>query len=273
MQRSRDELPIPRLVSRVVDGIDLLTDESLFDACGVRIAFTGRAGGVSQGAYSTLNTATHVGDDAQDAEENRRRVLSAIGAQACTLIAPNQVHGTNVVSVANAEEIERAQKRVEEGADAVAVFEKGVAAMLFSADCLLLSVVAPSGDFVVAHAGWRGAVAHVAARAAEVLARESGLDPSGFNVYIGPHIRSECFEVGLEVAHAFEAEFGSGVLADERHVSLADAVSADLVESGIDRARIADSGICTVCNPERYFSYRASGGTCGRNAAIAVAVR
>ena len=78
-------------------GISLLTDEALFQACGVAFAFAGRGGGVSEGAYASLNTADHVGDEARAVEENRRRLLACIGASGASLIAPNQVHGDRVV--------------------------------------------------------------------------------------------------------------------------------------------------------------------------------
>lgn len=165
---------------------------------------------------------------------------------------------------------EDAQSHAAEGADCVLVKPAGLAALLNFADCLPLILVAPGGAFAVAHAGWRGAVAHMARLAAEALAEASGEDPSQFNAYIGPHIRSECFEVGLDVAQIFADEFGQEVLSGERHVSLTAAVTCDLVRAGLDPERVADACICTKCHPDEYFSYRATGGLCGRNAAAAV---
>ena len=69
----------------------------------VRFAFTERAGGVSEDAYSSLNLGSHVGDDPFAVQENRRRALEAIGAAECehNLLVPNQVHGDHVVTVAS----------------------------------------------------------------------------------------------------------------------------------------------------------------------------
>lgn len=247
-----------------------LTDEALFEACGVRVMFTGREGGVSAGAYSSLNTGSHVDDDPVAVERNRRLVLEAAGAPDAPLVVPNQVHGTNFVNVPSAEGVRAAMAEAAEGADGVLVDVPGVAALLNFADCLPLVIVSPSGRFAVAHAGWRGAVAGIAGKAARVLAEGDACEPGEFNAYIGPHIRSECFEVGEEVAARFAAEFGNAVLEDERHVSLAAAVAADLVRVGFDARRIADCGICTKCHSDRYYSYRASNGECGRHAAFAV---
>ena len=150
-----------------------------------------------------------------------------------------------------------------------------MAAMLCFADCVPVIVVSPTGRFAVAHAGWRGAVARIASKAVFSLAQldrlELGDDAARlYNAYIGPHIRSECFECGVEVVQAFRHEFGEAVIADARHVDLAAAVSADLQSAGVQLNRIADAGICTRCRSNEFYSYRASGGTCGRHAAVAV---
>ena len=283
------------------DGVlPVLTDEALFEACGVRIAFTGREGGVSEGPYAKLNCASHVEDDEQAVLRNRQIVLDALGVPNAQLIVPNQVHGTNVVCVGGPDDrataagssaasavtsavanfansvtskvlsVSDALEEAAEGADAIVVKVPEVAALLNYADCLSLIIVAPSGSFAVVHAGWRGAIVHIASKAALELAAQAGEDPSQFNAYIGPHIRSACFEVSAEVAEQFVAEFGASVVVGERHVSLARAVACDLESAGMSPQRIADCGICTKCNPDRYFSYRATNGHCGRHSAVAV---
>ena len=250
--------------------LDILTDQALFEAVGVRIGFAGRAGGVSQGPYASLDCALHVGDDEAAVRTNRRLLFEALGAGGARAIIPTQVHGTNVLVVRPGDDFNAAQEEALKGADALVVSAPEVGALLNFADCLPLVIVSPSGAFGVAHAGWRGAVAHIAAKTARALSALDGCDPAQFNAYIGAHIRSECFEVGEEVIERFRTEFGEVAIADARHVSLAVAVTADLLEAGLDARRIADAGICTVCHSDRYFSYRASGGTCGRHAVVAL---
>ena len=74
------------------------------------------------------------------------------------------------------------------------------------------------------------------------------------------------------MALQFAKRYGEQVLADDNHVDLSRAVGADLQRAGLAAQRIADTDICTVCSVDRYFSYRAEGGTCGRHAAVAVHV-
>lgn len=249
--------------------LSVLTDEALFKACGVRIAFTGREGGVSVGPYASLNLADHVEDDNACVMRNRALVMEAIGCAEVPCIVSNQVHGTNIVHIDEISDVPRVMQEASAGADAVMVRTPGVATMLNYADCLPLVIVAPDGAFAVVHAGWRGALAGIAGKAARALQQADG-DGGTFNAYIGPHIRSECFETSEEIAARFADEFGSDVLADSRHISLARAVSVDLARAGLSQDRIADAGICTMCHPDEYFSYRASGGTCGRHAAAVV---
>lgn len=273
-------LPMPGLRECEASGIFFLTDPALFEACGVRVAFTGRAGGTSAEPYASLNLGSHVGDDLAAVEANRDALMRALGAPDAQLLTLNQVHGDRVLVVDA--ETDRGRLRAEalEGADAIVVEEPDVAALLCFADCLPVVVVSPSGSFAVAHAGWRGAVAGIAGKAARQLARidvRAGAVPSeaqalaSFNAYLGPCIGACCFEVGEEVRDRFASRFGDDAVAGDArdHVDLAAAVRADLQEAGMEGARIAASGICTACHPDAYFSYRASGGTCGRHGALA----
>lgn len=273
-------LPMPDLRMRDESGILLLTDDGLARACGVRIAFTGRSGGASARPYATLNLGIQVGDEKETVEQNRAALVKAIGADEARLITLNQVHGDTVIVIRDTSPDiwEEARRQAESGADAVVVTTCGVAPLLCFADCVPVIVVSPSGAFAVAHAGWRGVIAATAVRAAEALAacdvqaqlatvQKEAL--AGYNVYLGPHIASCCFETGLEVRDQFFDRFGEAVLVGEDHIDLAAALRIDLEQAGISAERITDCDICTSCNAQDFFSYRASGGTCGRHGAIA----
>lgn len=276
-----ENLPAPQLDARLFGArpLSMLTDDGLYEQCGVRIAFTGRFGGVSGGAYSELNLGAHVGDALDDVMENRRLLMEALGADDMPLLVPNQVHGdvVELVDSCTAPTLVRLQQRMAQGADAVAVTCENVGALLCYADCTPVIIVSPLCSFAVVHAGWRGVVADIAVKSLERLAAECHCNTSAevkrfasaCNVYIGPHIRSECFEVGGEVVAQFSDRFGVSCITDDRHVSMAEALRTDLIAAGVSADRICDAGICTMCNPDAYYSYRASGGTCGRHGAIA----
>lgn len=276
------QLPEPHLDARLFGArrLSVLTDEALFECTGVRIAFTGRFGGVSEGAFAELNLGGHVGDDPAAVAENRALLLEALDAESAALLVPNQVHGDEVVEVSSTDTsaVERARAHAVAGVDALVVDVPQVAALLCFADCLPLVIVSPTGCFAVVHAGWRGAVAGIAGKAARLVAARDAaalgiaLDEAAAacNAYIGPHIHAECFETGDDVLARFVERFGATVAPDERHVDLARAVTCDLMGAGLLMRRIVDAGVCTVCASDDYFSYRASGGSCGRHGALAV---
>ena len=282
---STSELPAPRLSEVESFGVSYLTDEALFRACGTRIAFTLRTGGVSQGPYEGLNLGSHVGDDPAAVAENRRMLCEALGGgtHLADLAVPNQVHGEHIACLAGLEGADALPDEVADelaqGCDAIVCLDARRPVALCFADCTPVIIVAPTGAFAVAHAGWRGAIASLPGKAAADLAAKAGVDVASLNAYVGPHIGACCYEVSQELLDRFVARFGPECDAGERHLSLSAAVFASLIEAGVDSARITDvlsdpTGFgCTQCAFTRYYSYRASGGVTGRHSAAACAIR
>ena len=248
------------------------TDEALFEQTGVRIAFAERGGGVSEGPFASLNMKKGLGDDDAAVTLNRRALMEALGCGGSAYLVPNQVHGTDIIETCSSlpSDVSEAWERALNAADAVSVGCGHLAAILCFADCLPLILVAPNGFFSVVHCGWRGAAAGLAGKALTSLAAMADCLPGECNAYIGPYIHEECFEVGEDVAQRFADTYGRSCVADGKHVSLAVAVATDLKRAGLDEDRLADVDICTVCSNDRFFSFRAQAGVCGRHAAIAV---
>lgn len=255
------------------DGIAVHTVPSLFEACGVGIAFTERGGGVSSAPYESLNLAAHVGDDPRAVDENRARLLEVIGigTLADALTTAEQVHGSRVFEVtrADAGAGARAQGGMQPiaAADSLWTRSKGVPLMLMYADCVPIVLVRPSVPAVaVVHAGWRGVAAGVISNAARVLAALSGDDDLA--AFIGPHIGPCCYEVGTEVLSHLGNSFVTITGASTR-LDLGAAVAAELERSGVPKGRQWHLGSCTAHNTDRFYSYRADGST-GRHGALAV---
>jgi len=267
------------------DGIAVHTDPGLFTASGVGIAFSERGGGVSHAPYDSLDLAPHVGDAAAAVDENRRRLLGAIGIAVLRdrLTTAEQVHGTQIVEVtaANAGAGAYAGRGPgpAAGADALWTRDRGIPLLLLFADCVPVILVRPSIPAVaVVHAGWRGAavgIVGLAARAMVALGRGDDL-----TAYIGAHICASCYEVGEEVHAAFGGRptspgvSHSGNASDTlsraaRPLDLARIVTEELARSGVTEERQWHLGICTAQNTDRFYSYRAEGLT-GRHGALAV---
>lgn len=265
------EPSLDRFTSR---GVTLLGDRSR--PCGVTLAFTERTGGVSREPYASLDLGDACGDDPAAVAENRRRVLAAVGCEGSAdgLVNPRQVHGDHVVVVDSADpgDVARAQAEAREGADAVVCTVPGVPVLLCFADCVPVILVAPGG-FAVVHSGWRGTIVRIAAKALGTLLQRTGAAASEAMAYVGPHIGVGDYEVSPELLGRFTGEFGPSVAGEGCRLDLGRAVRLALEEAGVPGTSIVDAGVSTASATDRFYSYRAEGGTCGRHGAIALMER
>ncbi len=225
---------------------------------GVRVAVTTRAGGVSVDSREGLNLASHVGDEPERVEENRRRLRHALAlpAEPCWL---QQVHG---IAVANGDE----PGVMPPVADAATTLGNGVLAIL-TADCLPVVFAMPRRAarpgaqplLGAAHAGWRGLVGGVLEATLKRLEADGG-DLGGTVAWLGPAIGPTAFEVGDEVRTAFVAidPLASAAFAPNARGRW----QADLFL--LARQRLARAGVptvlggdvCTVSDAARWYSYR-----------------
>jgi polyphenol oxidase len=220
--------------------------------------FTTRTGGVSKGPFSSMNLGGRVGDAEGDVEANWRRLSETTGLRFARV---RQVHGDRVVVV------EAAALPTEE-ADAVVTLRPGIAACVSVADCVPILIGDPrSGAVAAVHAGWRGTLAHVAARAVEVLTRTTGAHPGDLLAAIGPAIGPCCYEVSADLAQVFRDDLGARVAEPRSVGSRVDLWLANelvLRKAGVDRERIEVLGRCTSCELETFFSHRRERGETGR---------
>ena len=260
------------LVNRA--GVDLLVDTEL-EGKGLLVAFSGRQGGVSLGAFSDLNLSYSVGDTPKSVSLNRVRLAEAIEVPLDRWVLCRQVHGA-VVREGGPLDVGRGARDFESGiprTDGLATALGNTAVGVLSADCLPVTLVARSRPSVaVAHAGWRGVLAGTAVVALRKLAKLGECPASEVSVYIGPHIMACCMEADEKLSRMFRGRFGPEVSkpggAGKTLIDLELACRRQLEAAGVARANIHGSGICTACG-EGYFSFRGSGGTCGRQGAFA----
>lgn len=242
--------------------------------CGVRVVFTGRGGGLSEGPRKGLNLSYNVCDDPRSVTANRRSVAAAFGMPLEEWVTCQQVHGTAVAEVGEldagrgARDYESALART----DATVTLDSGLVAGVLTADCLPVVLVEPlTPALAVVHAGWRGVVGGIVTRGVEKLQARARGRASDTIALIGPHIGACCFEVGEDVAHTFTEALGADCVRREDgsiRVDLAAAVRGQLESSGVLPTNIHDTRTCTSCSPG-YFSFRRDP-LCGRQAALAV---
>lgn len=248
-----------------------LERDPLLAAAGVMHAFTGRAGGVSEGPCASLNLGLHVGDDPRAVRENRRSSLEALGLDLDRLILGEQVHGVRVRPVGPAERGAgaRATATALSATDGLVTADRGLVLGVLVADCIPLLMADPEAGVVAAvHAGWRGTIGDIATRAVEAMVA-LGASPRRIVAAMGPSIGPCCYQVSPELAARFASLFGGEVVrstAAGPHLDLRRANRTRLVEAGVAESRISWQPACTACSGDRYFSHRGQGGRAGRQA-------
>lgn len=213
----------------------------------VRACVSTRLGGVSSGAYASLNLGAHVGDEAEAVAENRRRFAKAadLAHEPAWL---TQVHGCAVVAAG-----EHAT------ADACWTATPRRPCAVMTADCLPVLFAALDGSCVAAaHAGWRGLAAGVLESTLAALPTS----PAQVIAWLGPAIGPAAFQVGDEVRAAFVAQAADDAAAfrpdgKRWRADLFALARARLARAGV--AAVYGGGLCTVSDQARFFSHRRDG--------------
>ena len=220
----------------------------------IHAAVTLRTGGVSNGGYASLNPAAHVNDEPEQVAANRHIIKQMLQLPS-EPIWLQQVHGIRVVKADRASALEQA--------DASFTDRAGVVCAVLTADCLPVLFCGDQGRVIAAaHAGWRGLQAGILKQTLK------SMDCRNVAAWLGPAIGPDNFEVGDEVRAAFTAEnpttgaafrpIGSGKwLADIYHLA-----RINLTNAGV--RKIYGGGLCTVAEPQRFYSYRRDGAATGR---------
>ena len=239
--------------------------------------FSTRLGGVSQGIFESLNLGANRGDPMENVLENWRRFGAAVGIDTGRFVHGHQSHGTTVriATRADAHGIDEPASWPE--ADGYVTAEAGVPLAIFTADCTPLLMQDPQAGVIAAvHCGWRSAVGDIQARAVEAMV-SLGARPGNIRAAIGPGIRQCCFQTGPEVVEAVQNLLGGeadGLWAPDEtaqgkfRVNLPGVVNRRLRQLGLLEENIDELGVCTMCEPERFWSHRAMGAARGSQANI-----
>jgi YfiH family protein len=212
---------------------------------GGRVLFFTRRGGVSGEPFDTLNVGLYTADYEPAVEENRNRVAALIGVPRERWLEPRQVHGAVVERVT---ELPAADAKPPE-ADGMATTLEDVAALVTTADCLPVALVAPEAVAMI-HAGWRGLAADVLAEGVKAL-RELGAEGE-IHAAIGPSIGVCCYEVNTWVHRAF-MKYPRGVARLSNHAHLKNVARLQLQHVGVPLDHVHDIDICTMCAPRSLF--------------------
>ena len=216
------------------------------------VAFSTRRGGVSDGAYESLNLGLLTADDPANVAENRRRLCAAVGADADALAMNRQVHAA---TVHRAEPGERGRE-----GDGLWSEQPGVPMLTVTADCLPVALARRNGAPALAllHAGRLGLLEGI------LDAGVAALGGRALTAALGPGIGPCCYEVGDDIATAYRTRFGDQAVRG-RNLDLWFVAERVLYDAGVESVERVD--VCTACNAE-FFSHRRDGGVTGRQGVI-----
>ena len=221
--------------------------------------FIGRSGGVSTGAFASMNLSYWVGDDERAVDTNWKRLRREVPD--LKLVARlNQVHG-NVVHAAT-----RDTAGLRPPGDGIVTAEPGVMLGIFSADCVPILMVDSKRKIAGAlHAGWRGVIADIADAGVHAMV-QLGAHASDIRAAMGPSIGQCCFEVDADLGDRFSREIDGASnhtragRPGKAFIDLRAIVRNQLERAGLAPANIASVGPCTRCSSNRFFSRRAAAG-------------
>ena len=179
--------------------------------------------------------------------ENKEFLARISGVPAENFIAPVQIHSANIA-------IAPAHGGIIPDTDAVILKNKGFALTLNFADCTPVILFDPVLNIAAGiHAGWRGTASLIAQKTALKMI-ELGSKPENIIAAIGPCIAKCCFEVTEEVVEALKPYTVYEPKGEKFMVDLKETNRRQLEDIGVTKIDI--SPYCTVCEQDKFFSYR-----------------
>jgi hypothetical protein len=118
------------------------------------------------------------------------------------------------------------------------------------------------------HAGWKGTAGQILKNTIKTMQDRFNSSTEDILIAMGPSIRQCCYEVGEDVKTAIQDVTGDGQYyrrhGDKFFIDLSLVNKIQALSIGILPQNIWYSEECTCCRPERFYSYRYSKGTRGR---------
>ena len=180
-----------------------------------------------------------------------REIRSAIGVGDWPLVTAQQIHGNKIAVVDEVGPALRADRgaaslpsREFPGCDGIITNQRRVALGIYVADCCAVYIVDPKTPAIgLVHSGRKGTELGVVTNAINQMVHCFSSDPANMIIQLSPCIRAPHYEI----------DFAAEIMRQCR---------------AFGAKEIHDSGICTACDLDRYYSYRAEKGKTGRMLAL-----
>ena len=218
----------------------------VFESERLKLGFTTRFGGVSDGEYEGLNLAGHVGDQPANVAKNREILAEQIGVAPDNLKFMNQIHSNRVEILRNLDD-------ELQPCDGVITALRGVVLCVLVADCSPVLIADERRGVVAAvHAGRAGVTGKICTNAVNLMASEFGCEAAELRVFVGANIKARNYEVGELDLGAFNRYKNGGKF------DMESALRDEFTALGVERVEFDPR--CTF-ETQGLFSYRRDGVT------------
>ena len=171
-----------------------------------------------------------------------RQIRDAIGIGNWPFFTVKQIHGNKIAVVGGCSD--GPVGREFPGCDGVITNQHGIALGVYVADCCAVYIVdAKTPAIGLVHSGRKGTELGVVTNAIKQMFDRFGCDPTNMIVQLSPCIRPPHYEI----------DFATEIVRQCRALGVKE---------------IHDAGICTACDLNCYYSYRAEKGKTGRMLAL-----
>ena len=186
----------------------------------------------------------HVSHDKAEAlkrlESAHLEIRNAIGIGDWPLLTAQQIHGDKIACVNATVETDREFS----GCDGIITNQRGVTLGIYVADCCAVYLVdRKQRAAALIHSGKKGTNLRIVSKAIAQMHEKFSIQPQDLIAQLSPCIRPPHFEV----------DFAADIIRQCQTAGLNE---------------IHDSGVCTACNLDAYYSYRAEKGRTGRMLAL-----
>jgi len=186
----------------------------------------------------------HVSHDKAEAlkrlESAHLEIRNAIGIGDWPLLTAQQIHGDKIACVNAMVETDRELS----GCDGIITNQRGVTLGIYVADCCAVYLVdRKQRAAALIHSGKKGTNLRIVSKAIAQMHEKFSIEPQDLIAQLSPCIRPPHYEV----------DFAADIIRQCQTAGLNE---------------IHDSGVCTACNLDAYYSYRAEKGRTGRMLAL-----
>lgn len=233
-------------------------------------SFTSKLGGVSRGKIEGFNFGFRVGDNPDSVMENYRLLSQDMGFSLSRAVLSKQTHTSNIRIVTEKDCGKGITRSSDiEDTDGLITNVPDIPLIVFAADCVPVLLYDKKHKVAAAvHAGWRGSVSGIISKCVRLMKSDFGCDTKNICVAIGPSIGSCCFEFGPEAPEIFGEKYVSLKDNGKYHVDLWSYNKDLLIAEGVSSENIDISDVCTVCNSDKFYSYRTHKENTGRQIAV-----